>query len=137
MTSSELVGVRSAMPVNVKVNMLVEEGWYRVRNCSSSLVTKKPADTVHSISGNRDMDRDMDDVNEEINDVMCDFNRQMKKDGHSQNMRAQITEKVFTKWKERLKDDEEGRRKYYRGRKERNEERRRRKGDEKVNCFKG
>ena len=137
MSRNELVGARSAMPTSMKVNILAEEGWRRILNSSSSLNLK--------ISQSRNLYRgkpkttfkpDLTSIDDDIRLLLIDFNRQMKKDDHSEKLREQIMEKVLQKWSDRVRDDLEGRRSYYRGRKERQGERKERGRGDKTSWFK-
>ena len=88
----EIIDKKSAIPTKIKVNILIEEGWRRLRNCCLSLSPDK------------------------IDSVIIEFNRQMMIDGHSENFRIQITETVLKKYRQRLMMDLNGQRPFYRDR---------------------
>ena len=46
------------MPTNMKINILVEEGWRRVRNCSSSLCPTEDEDKDDDKKNIKDLDDD-------------------------------------------------------------------------------
>ena len=76
-------------------------------------------------------------MDDEVAEVLREFNIQMKKDRHKERLRAQITRSVIGKWKERVRKDVVGEKSYYRDRKERQRDRQDSKKSDKTNWFKG
>ena len=126
MARLDMISYRTAIPTRMKKTMLIEEGWRRVRNFSSSIEMVK--DDIEVYSTNDDIEMVKDDfkvysikdniMQDEIMEVLKMFNKQMMTDGHSEFFRAQITKAVIRKWKERKNMDLLGIKSYYRRRKE-------------------
>ena len=112
MKNEEGITARSAMPTFMKESILVEEGMRRVRNYSLS----HPPEV--------------------IDDELKAFNKQLKNDGHTENFRLKITEKVISKYEKVVKDDVDGVKPFFRDEKMRNEDRIRKGRDDKTSWFK-
>ena len=82
MATKELVTKDTAMPTFQKKSILIEEGRRRIKNFNLST--------------------DWSEKMEEIRN----FNRQMKKDNHTEKFRIEVTEKVIDKIKVEMENDE-------------------------------
>ena len=109
----------------MKINILVEEGWRRVRNCSDSI--RKPLAPAETGRENERKESTLDDFlksrdeveDDEVVKNIQEFNHQMKRDGHKERFRGQVTRTIIEKWRQRLEDDRTGMKSYYRNRDER------------------
>ena len=89
MARPSLIEARSAIPIQMKINILTEEGWRRIRNCSESMESKQYFDRRRKEDDNLTKEEDNlteEDFcnNAEVLDILKEFNVQMKIDGHTE-----------------------------------------------------
>ena len=112
MAREEILASRTALPVKTKFNILVEEGYRRVKNFNLST--------------------DWSEKEKELKE----FNKQLKKDGHSEEFRLNITKKVLDKYETAINEDKAEVKPFYRTRKEREKDQVNKKKGDKVEGYK-